>query len=124
MFDSFKDWVEEILGADYDYFPGQWVEDDANAARNFCAIRISGGPVPTLDVRKRNVQLTLVGPRNAREAYRKLISDADSLIDGSLADDRKVPCGAANIRSMGEPVGPGYTTENRAWVSLSFELIF
>lgn len=123
MFDEFKVWVEGVLGNSYRYFQGNWIEDPGTHGDYFCSIR-SSGSAPTADKRVVQLDLILAGPRNERGAAARVRVDAERLMAFATAEDRLVPCGAANLRALREPVGPGYTSENRAWYSLTFEVIF
>ena len=124
MLSDVKDWLETFLDSKYNYSQGQWVEDDSTASSWFCAILGSGGPSPIVDTRYPGFRLILVGPRNTRSAATSLQTDAESIMAQVTAEDRQLPCGAANVQAIGEPVGPGYTTENRAFYTLDLRLTY
>src|SRR5690606_22871317 len=111
MLNEFKEWVESILGATYAYSMGQWVETQESAAARYAAIQAAGGLIQT-DTRYPRFRLILLGRRNERQDAAGLMDDANALVVAGMGDS--TPCGAASIRAVGEPVGPAYTTENRA----------
>lgn len=120
MLNEFKSWVESILGAGYAYSMGQWVETQATATRRYCVIQADGGPAPDVDDRRQRFRVILLGRRNERGDSSSLIDDANSIIEVAMGG--QMPCGAANARAMGEVAGPGYTTENRAWCQVNFQV--
>ena len=122
MFDAFADWVSAILGAQYQYARGQWVDTLASNSQFICAIRSTGGGPITVGVRRKTFQVILLGPVSGRQHAIKVQADADTLAEYTLGVF--TPCGAASIRIIGETMGPFYTTENRAWVSIDFEVLF
>ncbi|MCO7643268.1 hypothetical protein NJI34_41630 [Pseudomonas sp. S 311-6] len=121
MYDEFTDWVKAALPA-YTYRHGQWEETDYMAATSLCSIHALGGPSPDVDDRRPRFRVILLGPRNNRGAAQQTKNDIYALAQAAL--DGIAPCGAAAIRAMGEPSGPGYTTENRAWWSLDFQITY
>lgn len=123
MFESFRNWLEEVLGTQYRYVQGQWQEDDNSADDFFCSIHSTGGPAPSVDDRYPNLRVILVGPRNGRGYATKIRQDAESIMARVVSENRGVPCTLVNIRASGEPIGPGYTTENRVWYTLDFTVI-
>lgn len=124
MYNEIKLWVENILGQDYEYSKGPWVEKKSSGQYTglVCAIFAMGGAGVDMDIRKPRFKVMLVGERQKREDVNRLLTDIDNLIQ--LAMDSNPPCGAATIRAVTEPTGPGYTTENRAWVSVDFQIIY
>lgn len=120
MFSELKEWIESLLGTEYQYPLGQWVE---NPELGFACVIIGNGGSPVdMDIRRPRFKVMLLGPREQRYQAHKIINDIDNLIQ--LAIDSNPPCGAATIRAVTEPTGPGYTTENRAWVSVDFQIIY
>lgn len=122
MIDEIKAWVELELGTRYAYSMGQWVEPRPTDTKRYCVVQAAGGAGPDVDVRRPRFRVLLLGRRGKREDSEVVMADADALIIAGMGD--VLPCGAANIRATAEPAGPGYTTENRAWASLDFEVIF
>lgn len=115
------EWVRRNVSLPYEYSRGQWVDNPALDAIPICAVRRNGGPAPVANVRRLRFQLYLLGPRDRRDYAQALMQDADALVLAGMAGD--TPECASNIHAVGEAVGPGFTTENRAWVQISFEVI-
>ncbi|MNZ87977.1 hypothetical protein D3C78_1068560 [compost metagenome] len=82
----------------------------------------NGGPPAVVDTRRPRFRVILLGPRNGRQHVLTINRNIESLALAAMGDS--VPCGAVSVRALGEPVGPGYTTENRAWYSLDLEILF
>lgn len=119
--DDFREWVKALLPArPYLQAVGDWVETATTATSFYCAVRAAGGPPPEGEVRRRRFSVVLLGRRNERADSQTLLQDVETLMAASI--DGPYPCGVANIRATGEPVGPSFTTENRAWVKLTFEV--
>ncbi len=121
MLVEFRNRVGTII-TDYAFMYGQWVEASAVDGNSYCVVQASGGPAPVVDTRYPRFRVVLLGRRNRREDAQQLMNDANALIVAGMGDS--LPCGAANVRAMGEPSGPGFTVENRAWVQVDFEVIF
>lgn len=122
MFDAFVEWLESVLGTQYQYSRGQWVDSAALAGIWIASVHQNGGPGPDVDDRRQRFRVILLGPRNARQSSVQITEHIESLVQAAMGD--AVPCGAASVRAIGEPAGPGYTTENRAWFSLDLEVLF
>lgn len=120
MLNEFKEWTEALLGTEYSYSMGQWIESKEN--KRYCVIQASGGRAVDVDDRCPRYRVVLIGRRGERFEATKLMSDANTLIEASISE--APPCGSSSIRAMSEPTGPGYTVENRAWTQIDFELIF
>lgn len=120
---EFENWIKSILGsATYTYQKGMWVESAATAAILYCCIQGAGGPAPDVEDRRPRYRVILLGRRGERADGTRVLADAEALMQATMGDS--APCGAANVRATGEPVGPGFTTENRAWVQVEFEVLF
>lgn len=122
MFDHLLDWVKAALGDKYEYSRGMWVDHPGAADKFICALHQAGGLAPDVDDRRPRYRLILLGPTKGRQHTIEVQSDMDSLAMAALGDS--APCGAASVRAVGEPMGPGYTTENRAWFSLDLEVLY
>lgn len=122
MFDDLAEWVQAALREGYQYSRGMWIDHESLYDSFICAIQSMGGPGPDVDDRRPRYRILLVGPRNGRQHAPQLQQDIETLAQAALGDS--VPCGAASLQALGEPVGPGYTTENRAWYSLDLEAIY
>lgn len=117
---TIKDWLANILGGEYAYVADHWEERHNAAADWLCVVAASGGPAPVVDIRRRFYSIMLIGPRNMQQATNRLKEDADQLVNATIRGER--PCGYANARCTGEPMGPGFTVEDRAWMQLNLEL--
>lgn len=120
---DFKGWVAAALGsATYTYAYGMWVETAQTAGNSYCVVQSTGGVAPDVEDRRPRYRVILLGRRNERGDSQMVLEDAEALMQASFGDS--APCGAANIRAIGEPIGPGFTTENRAWAQVDFEVLF
>ncbi|MBV7482525.1 hypothetical protein [Bordetella sp. BOR01] len=123
MFDAFVDWLKLTASPTrYTYSRGMWIDSLALADTWIAVVLATGGPGPDVDDRRQRFRVLLLGPRNGRQYADDIQVDMESLAAAALGDS--APCAAASVRAIGEPSGPGYTTENRAWVSLDFEVLF
>lgn len=125
MYNELKEWIESLLSSqfldcEYQYSFGEWTDDESLGF--VCAIYGMGGAAVDMDVRRPRFRVLLVGPKASRHQAHALINHVNQLIQ--LTIDSDPPCGAASIRALSEPAGPGYTTENRAWVSVDFQIIY
>ncbi|WP_082900695.1 phage tail termination protein [Achromobacter insolitus] len=123
MFEQFKDWVALTIPSHlYTYSRGMWQDSAAVAESWFCALLQMPGPGPDVDDRRPRYRVLLLGPRNGRQHAGDIQAHAEALVQAAMGE--VVPCGAASVRAIGEPVGPGYTTENRPWYSVDFQVLF
>lgn len=120
MLNEFKEWVQAVLPT-YGFTQGMWVDTPQNATQFIASLHMMGGPI-LVDERQPIFRVLLLGPQNARQHATTVGQDMEALVLASEGDS--VPCGAAAIKTVTLPSGPGYTTENRAWVSADFQLIF
>lgn len=120
MLVELRDWIGTIIDG-YTYSYGQWVESAATDIDMYCVVQAAGGPGAEVDVRHPRFRVILLGRRNERGDSQKIMADADALVAACLGDS--LPCGAARL-GAGEPSGPGFTTENRAWAGIDFNIIF
>lgn len=120
MFNAFKEWVEAILGQNYQYSMGAWV--DGSNVEFICALYATGGSAIDVDDRRSRFRVLLVGPQQTRFAASQLSADMERIVQAAL--EMEPPCGAASIRVITEPSGPGYTTENRAWFSVDLQITY
>lgn len=122
MLSDLKEWVAAVIGsAAYTYSYGMWVETAATHGNLYCVIQATGGAAPDVEDRRPRYRVILLGRRNERSDGARVLADAEALMQASMGDT--APCGAANIRAIGEPVGPGFTAENRAWTQIDFEVL-
>jgi hypothetical protein len=122
MLVDFRNWVSSIITG-YVFSYGRWVEKSAIDTSRYCVVQAAGGSAPVLDARYPRFRVVLLGRRNSGEDAHQLFNDANALILSGI-EGSSLPCGAANVRAMGEVTGPGFTQENRAWVQVDFEVIF
>lgn len=123
MIDAFEQWLIDLPKSQtYQLFVGEWVESNQDANKFYLMYRQDGGSSPFIDVRKPNLGIILVGRRNKRSDAEFLKTDANAIIEAVI--DGIAPCGAANITALGEPVGPGFTTEGRAFYQLNLQITF
>lgn len=117
-----RNWVVAALPADY-LAMFSWVESSRpeDAASRYCIVQQTGGAGPIVETRYPRFRVLLLGKRNERSDAQKVMTDIEALLQAAMGD--AVPCGAASIRAITEPVGPGFTTENRAWAQVDFEII-
>lgn len=124
MINKVRDWLASILPADkYTANFGEWVESTADKDKFYLVVSGSGGASPNVKARQPNFHIVLLGPRNKRNEAASLNQDIESIMSAAM-DHNSVPCGATIITPIGEPVGPGFTTENRAFMQLDLRVIF
>lgn len=116
---DFVEWLKAVLGTQYKYWIGDWVETQTTSADFYCAVRQEGGARPSVDDRRARYAVVLLGRRESRGDAQQVLDAAQSLMQASISG--VFPCSFANLRAMGESIGPSATTENRAWVKLVFE---
>lgn len=121
---DFQQWVSVYL-PDYKPWIGPWKDNASNKDEYIVSIQQQSGGAPIVDLQTANYRVILLGPQPKLDKIEKLkiMSDADLLIKAAIKREI-MPCGAANVRSLGAAMGPGLTQENRPWAQLNFELIF
>ena len=122
MFDEVLEWIKAVLGQDYQYSRGMWVDHQGVFDSFICSVQGSGGPAIDVDDRRPRFRVILLGPREGRQHVRQVQEDAERLLLATL--ELEAPCDAASIRAMGEVTGPGYTTENRPWCQVDLQIAF
>lgn len=115
------DWIRNNVELEYEFSIGQWIDMPALAESNICALRHAGGTPTVADDRRQRFQIILLGPKNKRESALPLLGDANRLVERAITGSR--PLSAANLRAIGETIGPAYTAENRPWVQVDFEVV-
>lgn len=119
MFDELVSWLEDIL-PNYQMSRGMFIDSPALYGSYICSVTASGGAAIDVDVRRPRYRVVLIGPRNGRQYADEVQADAEKIM--AATQDPDVPCGIAIIWAMGEPIGPGYTTENRAHMQLDLQV--
>ena len=106
-YDAFQDWLASILGEGYQYSRGMWVDHPSLDSAFIAAIQQTGGPPTQVDIRRLRFKVILLGPKGVRKHVVDVGNSIETLAQVALGDS--VPCGAASVRAIGEPIGPGYT---------------
>lgn len=123
MLNEMEAWISSII-APFGAFTmavGEWVEPTGAAEAMYCALTQEGGRAVDVEDRRPHYRVVILGRRNKRGDSKTLAAAAEALVAASI-DGSFIPCGAASIRAMGEPVGPGFTAEQRAWFSIDFQI--
>jgi len=121
MLTDLKNWIAQTLGTDYRFFFGMWVESETDADISYCVIQAAGGNAPIAEDRRPKFRVILLGKRNGNDAD-KIYSDAQSLM--TAIELIEPPCNYASVSATAEPTGPAFTTENRAFMQLGFQMLF
>ncbi len=121
MFDAFTDWLKVVVGDGYLYSRGMWIDSPSVNGAFIASVQQMGGSAPDVEDRVIRFKVILLGPRDGRKHVVAVEQTMESLAQAALGDSS--PCGAASVRAVGEAVGPGYTSENRPWYSLDFEVL-
>lgn len=121
-FEDVEAWLKlHITGYAHVFAP--WVETGQDGPTKYCVLAGDGGLRPIAEDRAKNFTVFLIGPVRSQQASKTLLADA-SLIMAAIIAGEVLPCGAANIVALGEPIGPGLTSENRAWVQINIQVMF
>lgn len=120
MYEAMRDWLVERL-PDYEIAGGGFIDSPDLKDTKFVILQSSGGSQNS-GVRRSLYRIVLMGRRDKREDSVLIMKQASDLINQTI-DEHRPPCGAANIESISEVVGPGFTAENRAWCELHFEVL-
>lgn len=124
MIDALENWVTSLtLSQSYQLFIGEWVEARQDENKFYLMIRNDGGPAPGPDIRWQTFGVVLVGRRNKRSDAEFLKLDANAIIEAAIAHE-VIPKCSVIVNALGEPVGPGFTTEGRAFYQLNLQVIF
>lgn len=121
MLDDFEAWLVAVMGTGYAMAIGAWEETTADAGTMYCSLQKVGSPSPSAGDRTLQYRVVLLGRKQQRQDAQQLLVDAEKLMQAVMGGI--MPCGAANIRAVGEPVGPSVTTENRSWVQIDFQVM-
>lgn len=121
-FDDLIEWLRLYVEG-YTFSIAPWIETGMDRQTAYCVIAGSGGPRPDVEDRRKNYNIFLLGPQDAQEYAQQLEIDAEKIMQGVMLGE-VLPCGAAIIAAIGEPAGPGLTTENRSWVQITLQITF
>lgn len=120
------DWLVEIFGANsvaqFKIVDGGLPAGNKMAKDFLCVVQGRGGSPIDVDDRRPNYRVLLMGPERSRSDVASVRTAAEAIVQAIL--DETAPCGMAGIKAMGEPVGPAYTAEDRAWMSLELQLTY
>ena len=122
MFEELAEWLAVVLGAQWELVDGGLPDSSAFDGGHYCVIRGMGGAAPDVDDRRPRYRVLLLGPKNNRAAKADTRTAVKALMDACLGDT--TPCGAASVKALGEPIGPSYTVDDRAWMSVDLQLTF
>ena len=122
MFEELTEWLAAILGSTWNLVDGGLPNTTDFDAGFYCVIRGDGGAAPDVDDRRPRYRLVLMGPKNKRAEKTAVRAAASALMDACLGDT--TPCGAASVKAMGEPIGPSYTADDRAWMSVNLQITY
>lgn len=122
QYEDLRDWLQLLISG-YAYKMAPWIETGQDREIAYCVIGPAGGPRPDVEDRRKNYNVFLLGPANQPGQGSALLADADKIMLAAVEGDL-LPCGAANIAAIGEPTGPGLTSEKRAWVQITLQITF
>lgn len=122
MLDELIAWAESVVGTDYTFSKGMWLDHPGVSGDFIAAVMANGGPPVDVDDRRPRYRIILLGPRKGREHTGAVQAAIEALTLAAMGDS--TPCGAASVRAVGEPAGPGFTTEDRPWFSVDLEVVF
>ncbi len=123
MVAEFTEWLALHLPTGYVPFIGMWADTPQNKTQFILSVQQNAGGTPVVDLQRANYRVVLLGPQQGREYQLQVMAHAQGLINAAI-EHAIIPCGAAHVISSGAAMGPGLTTENRAWAQLNFQLIF
>lgn len=122
--ETIEEWLVPIIGPGFEIRYAPWIETGEDAETTYCVIGSAGGPGPAVQVRRKNYNVFFIGTRNNPGQSEQLLQTAEIVMDALNSEDGPVPCGAAIAAAIGEPVGPGLTEDNRAWVQINMQVTF
>lgn len=112
-----KDWIAALPGAaGYRFSLGEWTEQQGRviALWNDAGRRVDAEDYPV-------IRVVIGGNRDTRSDALIVIALAEEIRTAAAAETCVGP--AVRVTPISGIVGPGYTTENRAWVELSLEFL-
>lgn len=124
-YQDFVDWFSAAPGADgYTRARGTWVDSPTNDDKRFAVFTFQGGPKPDVDRYSVTVDVLLLGRKQERSVAGAL-PDIENFAYTLVQRSMQSYCSGriTAIRSVGIVTGPGFTTEDRPWFSLSFMLV-
>lgn len=121
MYNHVADWLAALLPS-YSMSRGPWVDHSSLRDKFICSLHGAGGAGVDVDDRRPNYRIVLLGPREGIQHASQVQQDAEAIIQAAMSG--QPPCGAAGIRALSEVIGPGHTTENRAWCQLDLQVVY
>lgn len=123
MFDELDEWLRAHLPATpYTYLHGEFLEAPEDATKYFCVLVGNGGPRPDVEDRTKRYTVFFIGRKETRSDAATVLADAELIMQAMASEI--MPCGASLTRAINEPVGPGFSNENRPFVQLDLEILF
>lgn len=123
MYEQLEEWLRIFLqGTAYTYQHGEFSDATDDAGNFFCALIQTGGPTPDVEDRTKRFSIYFIGRAQNRGDAQKVLADAESIVQATMGEI--MPCGAARVGTMTEPIGPGFSNENRAFCQLDIEINF
>jgi hypothetical protein len=117
-----RDWLEAFVStAGYTISRGMW-EETNNSTKKFVAVWSESGRTPNGDVQYPHIRVIVTGRANGRALGDTEEAElfAESLFDAAI-ENFSTSC-MMQIRPIGSVMGPYYTTTNRPWLEINFEL--
>lgn len=123
MFDEIEEWLRANLpNTPYIYQHGEFLEAPGDAINYFCVLSGNGGPRPDVEDRTKRYTVFFIGRKETRSDATTVLADAELIMQAMASEI--MPCGASLVRAITEPVGPGFSNENRPFVQLDLEILF
>lgn len=118
-----EEWLRIFLTTPvYKYQYGEFSESPTEGDQYFCVLRANSGPAPVADDRTKRFTVIIIGRRQNRTDGAQMLADAEKIMRAAMGEI--MPCGAAGVRALSEPVGPGYSNENRPFMQIEIQIIF
>lgn len=118
--EAFVDWLGDKV-TEFTPTRGLWIESQDMADARWLSIWQTPAGAPSGDAARINIRVVLTGRRQAPEDM-ILVERTAQALGRDAIDNYRTAC-IANIRAMGLPQGPFYSTENRVYYELNFEIL-
>lgn len=123
--ETVDEWLTALIADPaYQVTYSPWVETGDDGGQRYCVIGTNSGVSPSEDVRRKNYNLFLLGPINSPGESTALLALAEYIVTAIVGESQSMPCGAAMVSVMNEPIGPALTSDNRAWVQINLQITF
>lgn len=124
--DAVKTWLESDpnwAAYGFELQQGQWQDTPANAKKRLCFLTSTGGRLAALpEVTYDTVEVWLLGPQKGGSDM-VFIRNLAYALRARLVEDSRVDCVVVQLRLQAAPQGPYFTTEQRPYMRLNFELL-